>query len=113
VPLDGSLIFLTTNHIEKIDAALLRNGRVDKRINIPYLTDSEVRDYIELMFPGTKVSVDICFQPIAGCDLMSHFSDNRDNAEQFIAAIPQQTLSGLLGKALEITRRTTPRREAS
>lgn len=113
VPLDGSLIFLTTNHIERIDAALLRNGRVDKRIKIPYLRDPEVRDYIELMFPGTQVSVDIHFQPIAGCDLMSHFSDNRDNVSDFIAAIPQDSVKGLLGTALEISRRDTPRRAAS
>jgi hypothetical protein len=89
VPLDGSLIFLTTNHLEKIDGALLRNGRVDKRIMIPFLKDPEVRDYIELMFPGTVVSEDIRFQPIAGCDLMSHFSDYRDDVEQFIAVIPK------------------------
>ncbi|MNQ52298.1 putative ATPase YjoB [compost metagenome] len=107
VPLDGSLIFLTTNAIEKIDAALLRNGRVDKRILVPFLRDPEVRDYIELMFPGTQVSVDICFSPIAGCDLMSLFSDNRDDPQAFIQAIPQTTLSGLLGQALELTQRSS------
>lgn len=103
VPLDGSLIFMTTNHIEKIDPALLRNGRVDQRIEIPYLREAEIRAYIQLMFPGTWVSPDRCFHPIPGCDLMTLFRDNRDDVEAFIEAIPQGSLNETL---LMATRQT-------
>lgn len=96
VPLDGSLIFMTTNHIEQIDPALLRNGRVDRRIEIPYLREAEIRAYIQLMFPDHWVSPDRCFDPIAGCDLMTLFSDNRDEAEEFVNSIPQRSLNELL-----------------
>ena len=37
VSLDGNMIFMTTNHIEKIDEALLRKGRVDETYEIKYL----------------------------------------------------------------------------
>lgn len=89
VPLDGMLIFMTTNHIEKIDPALLRNGRVDRREYIGYLNDPEVRDYIELVFPGTLVSEAIQFKPIPGCDLMTHFADNRYDVNAFVESIPK------------------------
>lgn len=100
VPLDGSLIFLSTNDINKIDPALLRNGRVDRRDYIGYLTDAEVRDYIELMFPKTQVSVDRVFKDIAGCDLMSLFANNRDDVEVFIDAIPQTSMKAIMTEVL-------------
>ena len=88
VPLDGTMIFLTTNHIDNLDPALIRNGRVDKRIEIPYLTDSEVRQYTQLMFPEFSDPDNKRFFDIAGCDLMALFSEHRDDAEAFYYSIP-------------------------
>ncbi len=39
----NKLIFITTNHIEKLDKALLREGRIDELIEIPPLTIPEKR----------------------------------------------------------------------
>lgn len=90
VPLDGMMIFLTTNHIEQIDPAVIRKGRVDRHFEIPYLTDAEVCRYIELMFPNYAIGADVRFHDIAGCDLMALFSEHRDSVEGFVAAIPQR-----------------------
>lgn len=112
VPLDGSLIFLTTNHIEQIDDALLRNGRVDHRIEIPYLREAEIRTYIQLMFPDHWVSPDRCFDPIAGCDLMTLFRDNRDDPETFVMAIPQRSLKEVLEMATNQSKALTLKQTA-
>lgn len=88
VPLDGTMIFMTTNHLENIDPALIRNGRVDKRIEIPYLTHDEVERYIGLMFPEFEYPDNKRYFDIAGCDLMALFSEHRDDAKAFRDAIP-------------------------
>ena len=40
---DGLITFLTTNHIENIDEALLRPGRVDYHMEFTYTTDEQKR----------------------------------------------------------------------
>ena len=47
----GSLIFMTTNHIEELDAALLRPGRVDRMINVGYAKSRQVSLMWEEVFP--------------------------------------------------------------
>lgn len=38
---DGALIFMTTNHLDKLDAALHRPGRVDRLVEVPYSTPGQ------------------------------------------------------------------------
>ncbi len=68
---EGRLLFLTTNHIEKLDAALIRPGRVDVKLEIqdatkeqalalwlrffPTLTEFGAR-FIEKVIPGTNMA---------------------------------------------------------
>ena len=87
ISLDGTLIFMTTNHIEKIDSALLRKGRVDEIYDIPYLTDTEIKEYISLMFPDKKLA-NIEFKDIAGCEIQSKFMDSKDDFDSFIESLP-------------------------
>src|SRR5690606_31944655 len=39
---DGTIIFITTNHIDKIDPALLRPGRIDKIIHYTFATRDQI-----------------------------------------------------------------------
>lgn len=39
----GSVIFLTTNYVEKLDAALIREGRVDHRVSFGLPTENSLR----------------------------------------------------------------------
>lgn len=88
VSLDGTVIFLTTNHLEKIDAAVIRKGRVDNIFEIPYMENAEVREYIELMYGVVHVP-ECTFAPIAGCDIQALFLECRDDHEQFIDRLPR------------------------
>ncbi|AEH03770.1 hypothetical protein AVT69_gp345 [Pseudomonas phage PhiPA3] len=89
VPLDETMVIMTTNHPENLDAALTRKGRVDYMVEIPLFQDAEVREYINLMFPDYEVPTDIRFRPIAGCDVMAAFSENRTCPESMIRALPK------------------------
>jgi mitochondrial chaperone BCS1 len=40
---DGRVLFLTTNHPERLDPALLRPGRVDRKIELGYATPDQAR----------------------------------------------------------------------
>lgn len=92
VSLNGTIIFMTTNHIEKIDDALLRKGRTDEMYEIPYLQDKEVKDYIHLMFPDKKIP-DVTYREISGCDIQSKFMEAKCEYEPFMEEL----------KKLEIT----------
>lgn len=39
---DGSIVIATTNHIEKLDPALIRSGRVDKVVSLTYMKKAEI-----------------------------------------------------------------------
>ncbi len=86
VSLDDTVVFLTTNHLEKIDAAMTRKGRVDYTFEIPYLEDAEVKEYIKLMYPEKEVPQKE-FDTVAGCDLQSLYLEHREDFTAFISAL--------------------------
>lgn len=54
---EGVVSIITTNHIDKLDPALIRAGRTDRLIEIKNPTIVEVEKYLELFF-GFKVKVE-------------------------------------------------------
>ncbi|QDF74067.1 MULTISPECIES: AAA family ATPase [Shewanella] len=48
IPLDDCLVVMTTNHVENLDPALIRKGRVDVSIEVPLISAKQVNeDYFE------------------------------------------------------------------
>lgn len=88
--LDNKLIFMTTNVIDTLDAALLRKGRIDYIYELKALTDKEIKEYINLMFPDNLYSTEIVFEDILGCDIQGLYFDHKDNFTDFIKSIPQK-----------------------
>ena len=39
------MVFMTTNHIERLSSALIRPGRVDVRLRFTHATDDQIRDF--------------------------------------------------------------------
>lgn len=102
VSLDGKLVFLTTNALQSLDPALVRKGRVDRILRLGLLGDGEVRDYIELMFPGHRVDPALEFAPISGCDLQALYFQHATCAGDFVAAIPHRPAIRLQRPSLEM-----------
>jgi chaperone BCS1 len=50
----GALIFLTTNHLDRLDAALQRPGRVDRLILVPSLSVDQATMLFGIYFPGSR-----------------------------------------------------------
>lgn len=53
---NGRILIATTNHIEKLDAALLRPGRFDLKIKVDYVSQETFTMFIDKFYPGTDIS---------------------------------------------------------
>jgi chaperone BCS1 len=84
--LHENIIFMTTNDIEKIDPAILRKGRCDMTIELPYLTDVEIKEYITTKFDNIDLSC-YNFKNIAGCDIQSYLIEHKHDFDMLINAL--------------------------
>ena len=50
---EGRIVFMTTNHIERLDSALLRPGRVDVKQNIGYADEEQLLRAYKHFFPDS------------------------------------------------------------
>jgi chaperone BCS1 len=74
----GRVVIMTTNHIEKLDAALLRPGRIDVKLELGYVTGEVFDEFAEAFFgidPGDGKCVapklgDLC-KDVTVADLQS------------------------------------------
>ena len=47
---EGVITIMTTNHPKKLDPALIRDGRVDMKVDFTNPGDSEVKRYVEMFY---------------------------------------------------------------
>ena len=66
VSLNKVVVFLTTNHIEKIDPAILRAGRTDIALEIGYLGSDEIKEFVRVVYDK---DIDGEFECLPGCKL--------------------------------------------
>ena len=55
---DGRILIATTNHIEKLDPALLRPGRFDIKLEMTHLTKETLISFLKAHFPEETVKLD-------------------------------------------------------
>lgn len=80
---EGRILIATTNHIENLDQALIREGRFDLKASIGYMTDETYREYLgrfyDVDFSGYSVK-----RNLAPCTLQKLVFDNRDNPKKVL-----------------------------
>lgn len=54
---DGRLVFMTTNQVDKLDAALTRPGRVDMKLFIGYPNDDQLRMLYSRFYPEAGIKM--------------------------------------------------------
>lgn len=87
----GLIVFITTNHIEKMDGALLRKGRLDFKQEILNPSKREVEEYLH-KFYGEVILLDNYSRNIPMCDIQSMCMDNKNSAK---VAVKELTTSDL------------------
>ncbi|UKS71901.1 hypothetical protein MOA67_gp035 [Klebsiella phage KpLz-2_45] len=75
--LNDVIVFLTTNRPEKLDDALLRDGRIDVRAEVEVLGDKEIRQFFKMAFPDTEPSNNLPFSPLPGASVQALFMLNK------------------------------------
>lgn len=82
---DGKIIFMTTNHKEKLDVALIRPGRADKHIFIDNATPDQIERLFTLFFPQSglaqQAALSLADKSLSMADVQAHFIENWNNAD--------------------------------
>ena len=86
--LDNIAIFLTTNHLDQIDPAILREGRTDKIIELKYLTTPEIYEYVKFAY-GRDIH-HYQFVDIPGCDLHGMLQRHKRNYDGFMLELKER-----------------------
>lgn len=83
----GLIMFMTTNHIEHIDPAVIRDERVDQIFHIGALGHDDIVRYISRFYPTAIVPDHVVFPPTVGSRLQKYMKRNPDSADAFINAV--------------------------
>jgi mitochondrial chaperone BCS1 len=78
---EGRILILTTNHREKLDAALIRPGRIDKQLELANATAEQAKALFLRFFPEAQSLAE---------DIRLKYADQRHSPASI-----QQTLMGL------------------
>ncbi|GKT92428.1 mitochondrial chaperone BCS1 [Colletotrichum tofieldiae] len=84
---EGRVLIMTTNHIEHLDEALIRSGRVDKKIEFQLADADVVREIFNTVFQQSEVELP---------DLEKRTDNNekaRRLADQFASQVPELEFS--------------------
>lgn len=96
---EGRLLFMTTNHPERLDPALVRPGRADVRVEIGLASEDQARRLFLRFFPGdtdraeefaSRLASPPDGEPITPsmAALQGHLFAHRRSAEAAVAALP-------------------------
>ena len=76
-PQNGRVLIMSTNHIERLDPALIRPGRADLRIEVPLLQKDVAMDYVDRLFAHVPNRHEIVHEVMEGAHPTSAVLINR------------------------------------
>ena len=89
---DGTIAFMTTNHIEHLDSALIRPGRADKKIKFGYATADQASAMFLAFFPGAvqakAFSEFVAEQVMTMAEVQQHLIEHQRSPVEALAALP-------------------------
>merc|ERR1712038_1140702 len=84
----GQVFVLSTNHLERLDPALIRSGRVDRKFEFSYCTDEALQLMFQRFYPETKLgdefvaAVRAKTSAVTAADLQQAFIANMENSDK-------------------------------
>ncbi len=99
VPLDDLMVFMTTNHADRLDPALTRKSRVDLTYEIGYMTSDLVVEYGARSYGEEfrQALQDYEFPDLPACDAQAAFKENPQLWGGYVKAL------GGLPKSMQLT----------
>lgn len=91
---EGRIVFMTTNHVERLDEALIRPGRCDLKVEIGLISREQARKLFCKFFPEASESLHEAFalQLLPGklsvAQIQSHLFLHRDRADVAVRELP-------------------------
>jgi len=85
---EGQLFILSTNHLERLDPALIRSGRVDRKFEFSFCTDEVLAKMFRRFYPETQMCkefvqvVRLKYEKITAADLQQAFIANMKKSDQ-------------------------------
>lgn len=76
------IIIMTTNHLENVDQAIYRKGRIDHIVKVDELRPDVVRSHVERIHPCESFD-DVKFAPMLGCHLHSAIIESQGDSKKF------------------------------
>lgn len=95
---EGCLVFMTTNHPEALDPAIIRPGRADYHLEFSYATAAQAERLFRRFFPGAEhaarqFGVNASRRPVTVADLQQHLLLYRDAPAEVAAELDRATVS--------------------
>jgi len=84
----GQLFVLSTNHLERLDPALIRSGRVDRKFEFSHCTDEALQLMFQRFYPDTKLGEEFVAavrsktDAVTAADLQQAFIANMENSDK-------------------------------
>lgn len=91
-PLENIVLVLTTNYIDRVDAAVTRPGRIDFLIEVKALDFNAVKTYFEQVYSCGFPDHITALKPIKACDMEDIFKKNPFSPQGFIRNLEQTYL---------------------
>lgn len=89
----GSITFMTTNHKERLDAALIRPGRIDFQMEFKHADKEQIITLFNRFYNNDEISAEVFYSvlnvPVTMAMLQAHFLKYRDNPKLAIENVDE------------------------
>lgn len=90
----GRVLIMTTNHIENLDPALIRPGRCDRSVELPYLNDETYRLAFKRFYPQFKLPDKVVWQhEVTPATMQTCVLQNKDNPDLLLQILTKKETS--------------------
>jgi len=87
----GRVLIATTNHIEKLDEALTRNGRFDLKIELGFVDEFVLKNMMQSFYPDFKIPRGyVLREGVSAADVQSKILENLDNPLQVLYCLGKE-----------------------
>ncbi|BAW19097.1 hypothetical protein [Ralstonia phage RP31] len=99
VEITDCVIIFTTNHLEKIDPAMYRPGRVTKLIEVGRMSPRSIKEYYEQLYDEQWPEHTPIERALRGCDASAYYMANEGNPQGFVKAVTAPAAADEIFKA--------------